>query len=356
MLLSCEKADISDLDAEILQEMENHGIPSIVACMVDREGVLWTGNYGYANTGEGIPATNQTIYSIQSISKLFLAITVFQLREQGLIDLHRDINDYLPFAVRNPNYPDAVISSYMLLNHSSSLAWPAPNEDLPDFHQFYTHEPPPLLIDWLPEYIFPDGENYRSFVWKDYPPGEKFLYSNIATSLLALVVEQISGMDYRDYCRAHILDPLEMDHSSFYLNELDYTHIATPYYNANSPMWFYTSRHYPAGFLNCSLNDFALFARACLNYGSFKDGQILSDTSFRKMLEIENPIKGVSNLWDHYFGDAVGHIGGGTGFASSATWYMEQGRAIFIFSNRYLNHVYPEGRIYGLVHLKCKGL
>ncbi|MCB0551244.1 MAG: serine hydrolase [Phaeodactylibacter sp.] len=49
---------------------------------------------------------------------------------------------------------------------------------------------------------------YRPAVWKKFPPGEQELYSNIGTSLMALIVEQISGEDYRDYCRKNILVPV----------------------------------------------------------------------------------------------------------------------------------------------------
>jgi len=165
---SCDKTRMQkiDIDAEILKEMQALEIPSVVACIVDSNDIIWSGNYGYANKEYAIPATNETFYLLQSISKLVLSVTVFQLWENGQIDLNEDINSYLPFDVRNPNYPDSAITTAMLLNHTSGLAWPAPEEYMPDFHQFFSHEEPPLLIDWIPEYIFPGGEYYRTFVWK----------------------------------------------------------------------------------------------------------------------------------------------------------------------------------------------
>jgi CubicO group peptidase (beta-lactamase class C family) len=102
----------------------------------------------------------------------------------------------------------------MLLHHTSGRAWPADEDHIPDFHHFYyADEELPLLIDWLPEYILPSGAQYRSTVWKDFAPGKKWLYSNIGTSILALIVEQISGMDYRDYCKMNILYRLWHPHA-----------------------------------------------------------------------------------------------------------------------------------------------
>ena len=55
-----------------------------------------------------------------------------QLWERGLIDLHADINTYLPFEVRHPTYPDVSITTYMLLNHQSGLSRPEDDDNIPD--------------------------------------------------------------------------------------------------------------------------------------------------------------------------------------------------------------------------------
>ena len=121
------------------------------------------------------------------------------------------------------------------------------------------------------------------------------------------------------------------------------------YNEANSPMWYLTCRHYPAGFINSNLVDFASFVQACLRYGELNGTRILQEETFRKMLELQNPQSGVSFLWDHYPGGAVGHIGGGTGFSTSVEWQHGSGTAFFIFTNLYNNSVYHQGRIYELV-------
>lgn len=351
--ISCSESTIDsiDIDTEILLEMEELAIPSVVACVVDSNAILWEGSYGFANIEYAIPATSETIYSLQSITKLFLSISTFQLWEKNQIDLHEDINSYLPFVVRNPYYPDSAITPYMLLNHTSSLAWPADGEDIPDFHHFYSDEEPPAVIEWIPEYILPDGEFYRGYVWKNFPPGEMYLYSNIGTSLLAVIIEEISGMDYRDYCKENILEPLGMTTSTFYLSELDAEKTVTPYNDENGPMQFFSSRHYPAGFLNCSALDFSKFTMAVLNGGSINGNRILKKSTMIKMLEVQAPQVGVSYLWDHYIGGTFGHIGGGTGFSTSVEWNLESGKAFFIFTNTRNNSVYHFGRIYQLVKL-----
>jgi len=338
-----------DVEAEILKEMEDQQIPSVVACVVKDGKIAWEGAFGYANTFLSTPATRQSLYTIMSISKLLLATTVMQLWEKGMIDLEADINQYLPFSLRNPYFPDQKITPYMLLTHSSGLAWPIEEDRIPDFHHFYTHEEPPLISEWLPDYILPGEAQYRTSVWKDFPPGEKWLYSNIGTSLLALIVEQISGEDYRDFVRANILEPLEMHNSGFRFSLLNEGLLVTPYNDNNYPMSYYTCRHYPVGFLSTNIEDFSHFVITFLNDGEFNGKRILQQSTIEKMLEIQIPNSGVSFLWWHYFGDSIGHKGGGTGFSTWAEWHLNGNTGLFIFSNKVNASVSQGGRIYELV-------
>lgn len=345
----------TDIIAEVEREMEAQGIPSVVACVVRGEEVVWETALGFANVRDSIPADRYTLYTLMSITKLFLATAVMQLWEEGRLDLDEDISTYLPFEVRNPNFPDREITSHMLLTHTSSLAWPVEEDRIYDFHHFYyTDEKVPLLREWLPEYILPEGEYYRNSVWKDFPPGEQELYSNFGTSLLGLVVEEVSGMDFRDYCREYILIPLEMHQSAFRFANLDEALQAYPYaenYNAGYP---YTCRHYPAGFLKSNLEDFSHFLIAFLNYGEYKGTRILEVSTVERMFELQNPTSGTSYLWSNCLGDCIGHSGGGTGFSNRAEWYLDKNKAMVILSNTYNTSVYPKGRIYELMKFQVR--
>lgn len=355
MLLSdsCEKSEDGatiDTEAEMLKAMDADKIPSVVACVVKGNQIVWETALGYADVASATPPERETLYTIMSIGKLILATAVMQLWEQDLIDLDADINQYLPFAVRNPNFPDKKITPYMLLTHTSSLAWPVDSNPIPDFHHFYyVDEEPPLIINWLPQYILPTGSQYRTSVWKDYAPGEKELYSNIGASLLGLVVEQISGQDYRDYCAEYILEPLEMENSGFRLADLDQTLLVTPYYDNNYPFGYYSCRHYPAGFMSSNIEDFSHFMIAMLNKGIYNGNRILEAASVDKMLTIHNPSSGAALLWFHFLGDCIGHLGGGTGFSTWAEWHFDDDSGLFIFSNKVNNAIAPKGRIYELV-------
>ena len=347
----CQKdqEEITNVNAAIEREMEAQRITSVAACIVKDRDIVWEGTFGHKDAALSKPTDRHTVYTIMSIGKIILSTAVMQLWEQGSIDLDADINQYLPFEVHNPNFPSHKITAHMLLNHSSSLAWPEDPDRIPDFHHFYTSEEPPLIRSWLPDYILPTGNQYRTSVWKNFPPGEQFLYSNIGTSLLALVVEEISGMDYRDYCRDNIFMPLDMEQTAFRLSKLNTENLVTPYYDSGFPMPYYTCRHYPAGFISTDIEDFSHFMIAMLNKGIYQNKRVLKESTFDKMIKLVDATSGTANLWVHCLGDCIGHLGGGTGFSTWAEWHLEAGTGFFIFSNRVNKSIAPKGRIYDLV-------
>ena len=352
IIYSCKKtvnSDEIDVEVEILKEMASERIPSVVACIVRDSEIVWEGTFGLADFEHSISTNRKTLYNIESITKLFVATSIMQLWENDLIELEGDINQYLPFNVRNPIYPDVAITTHMLLNHTSSLAWPKSEDRLPNFEYFFNHDEVPLISDWIPDYILPNGNNYRNTVWKDFLPGELELYSNIGVSLLALIVENISGMDFRDYCSEFILEPLEMIDSAFRLENMDEGLLATPYYNSNYPIEQFVYRHYPAGNLKSNIEDFSHFIAVYLNNGEYNTKRILESTTIEKMFEIQNPVSGMANLWNHRLGDCIGKYGGGTGYSAYVEWHFDAGIGMFIFSNKYNESVYPLGRIYELV-------
>jgi CubicO group peptidase (beta-lactamase class C family) len=349
ILSGCEKGGNIDVEAEILKEMSTAQIPSVVACVISNNEIVWEGIFGFADISESRLTTRQTSYTLMSISKLFLATAVMQLWERGRINLDEDINQYLPFEVKNPKFPNQKITARMLLIHTSSLAWPTDEDGIPGFYLLFQHDEVPLISEWLPEYILPGGSFYRASVWKDFPPGQQELYSNIGTSLLALIVENIWGIDYRDYCKSNIFEPLEMHNTDFRLSGFSEELLAIPYIDINHPLPQFTNLAYPAASIKSSMEDFSHFMIAILSSGAYKGIRILEPGSVEKMFELHNPATGRSLIWTNCLGDCIGHSGTGDGFSTRAEWYPESGKGLLIFSNKRNELVYPKGRIYELV-------
>src|SRR5262245_913060 len=95
------KADFETfLDALIPSQLRNRNIAGAVVSAVKDGQVLFQKGYGFADLEEKKPVLpDQTLFRPGSISKLFTATAVMQLVEQGKLDLDRDVNDYLDFAI-----------------------------------------------------------------------------------------------------------------------------------------------------------------------------------------------------------------------------------------------------------------
>ena len=202
--------------------------PSIATCIIYDNNIVWSNAYGYYDIENKKEATTQTLYLQASVSKTVTATALMQLYEQGLFDLDDDVNEYLPFDLRNPNHPDIPITIKMILSHRSSLA----DDNLYWIALSYLPGDPDVVgfpYPWLEEYLTPGGSAYSSSTWSMAKPGEEYYYANIGFSIIAYLVEILSHQDFNDYCREHIFLPLQMNTSGFRLRDHDIDTIAVPY-------------------------------------------------------------------------------------------------------------------------------
>lgn len=138
--------------------------------------------------------TADTRYRIASISKMFTAVGIMQQMDLGRLSLDGDAGEYLGFPLRNPDFPDVVITVRMLLTHVSSLR----NGDFYNFPCRYG-----LKEILLPEGLFwENGSRYaRKEPGLDVVPGKRFEYSDLNYVLLAAILEKLSGERFDLYER-----------------------------------------------------------------------------------------------------------------------------------------------------------
>ncbi|NUO83267.1 beta-lactamase family protein [candidate division KSB1 bacterium] len=349
-----EVKEFADTENEILREVNANQIPSLAAWVVKDDSLVWQKYYGYAEVASRRAADRNTIYGLASISKLVIVTATMQLREQGLLNLDADINAYLPFAVRNPNYPEQKITPYHLLTHTSGLAWPENEFEVPEYYTHYPLDSAPPLREWLPEFILPEGAHYVSTVWKNSRPGEREGYSNIGTALLAYLVEVVSKTDYNEYCKQHIFAPLEMFNASYVYADLDRSNLATLYDYPNHPIGFYRYRDYPAGDLKSTIANFSHLVMAYMHGGQYKNARILQESTVQDILKMRNPASGICLLWDYTVGDWYGHAGGKPGVAAYVEFQRDSKVALMIASNYRHGSVYPGNKIHALVRRIAK--
>jgi CubicO group peptidase (beta-lactamase class C family) len=185
------------LDEELGKEMEKHHIAGAAVSVVKDGELFFAKGYGSADLENGIPVDpERTNFRIGSVTKLFTWTAVMQLAEQGKLDLDADINTYLDFRIPD-TYPQP-ITLKDLMTHTAGF------EDryfeqlaLDADDQVPTRE---WLISHMPARV--------------RPPGDVAAYSNYGTALAGYIVARVSGEPYDQYIQEHILNPLDMVHTT----------------------------------------------------------------------------------------------------------------------------------------------
>jgi CubicO group peptidase (beta-lactamase class C family) len=274
-----------DFNRKIEFFMKIGHMPSLSACIIKNDSVIWSNSYGFYDLKNKKPASQDTIYMVGSISKMFAAFAIMQLYEEGLFDLDDNISNYLPFHIANPKYPDVNITFRMLLAHQSSLADSAYSLFILFTLLGYSH-------DWLNEFLTPGGYVYNPRNWKDYPPGEEHEYSSLGYEILGYLVERISNQSFDRYCEKNIFEPLEMKSSSFHLSDFNIDKIAVPYFwviGKFVQLPLYEIRNNAAGGLKSTICDLSHFLIIHLNDGVYNGTRFLNKSTIDLMQTIQYP-------------------------------------------------------------------
>jgi len=274
-----------DFDGKIEFLMKFAHAPSLSACIIIEDEMVWSDGYGYFDIKNQKIPDEDTIYMAGSISKTFTSVALLQLYEQGLFDLDDDVNDYLPFNLRNPDYPNESITIRMLLSHQSSLSEPVFSFLMRYFFFDYSYE-------WLEEFLIPGGCIYDPSVWSDRHPGEGFEYANIGFEILGYIFELISNETLEDYCEQNIFQPLGMQNTSFHVDDFDICNLAIPYvrkFGLYLPLPHYNIGSSAAGSIRTSISDLSKYLIMHMNEGVYDEVRILEEDTIEMMHTIQYP-------------------------------------------------------------------
>lgn len=280
-----------DLKVKILMKLCK--FPSVSICLIKNDTVVYSKSYGYSNFYLRKRANKGTIYMIGSISKAIVATALMQLYEKGKFRLDDNINDYLPFDVVDPYFPDKNITFRMLLAHQAGINdfGLKPKTIIPiavaaRLSSNYT--------SILKEMLTPDGKWYSKGFWfKKYAPGDISFYSELGIIIAGCLVETLSGLTLEDYCKKYIFEPLEMYNTSFSMKSIDKKRLARPYtyigrlYIPLPKYDFYLMD--AAGGIYSTAEDLSHFLIAHMNGGIYKGKRILREETIRLMHEVQYP-------------------------------------------------------------------
>ena len=384
-ILSYQKQDRNEQELiEFIESvMDSDNIPGLSVAVVKGDNIVWNKSFGMANIEQNISVSDSTMFMLASVSKTVTATALMKLWENGLIDLDADINNYLPFYVRHPDYPNSAITTKMLLTHTSGI------KDNWNVMNYYEGDPTIALGDYLQNYLIPGGDFYNQNAnFTNSQPGSNYSYSNIGAALIGYLVEVISLQPFNQYCNQYIFEPLDMD-SRWFLSELNIEQIAMPYksggaegdncydigcgvFNGNNPcqcddecieygdccsdyeeicgedgsgssvdlvpIGHYGYADYPSGQLRSSALDLAKFAVLYTNDGLYNNTRILNQETieFMKQIPYPNIDSQQAIIWYYKNQDnrtLFGHNGGDLGVITEMFISLSDEVGVIVLSN-----------------------
>ncbi|KAL5323690.1 hypothetical protein ACEPPN_008231 [Leptodophora sp. 'Broadleaf-Isolate-01'] len=344
-----QEKQIKDTLQSILQDSVDAGVPGIVAAISNSQGLVWSSSAGQASLEKSQPVDMTYLFGIGSITKVFVAVVIFQLIEEKRLTLSTKLGEILSPDVLDgiANASEATID--ILLNHTSGVeSW----EDDPTWRVAGRGR------DLEPTKIWGKTDPLK-YIRRPNPSGPKpgdWDYSNSGYTLLGLAIEKLTGRTAESEIRRRILEPLGM--RSTFLEGFEEPregsipnryHWATETFiesagicpaftkpredliNASTSN---LSVEWTAGGIMSSASDLLKFITA------LRDGRLVSASSL-DVMQTWRPAEETTEQGHGIFrwtspkgyGTWIGHHGGVLGFTASLWWKEEGDVAVCILSN-----------------------
>ena len=331
-------AQVNKAEESIGKIMKENKVVGFSVAVVKNHKIIYTHSFGMQDIEKNIPLTDQAIFRIASISKSFSATSIMQLVEAKKLSLDEDFSNLVGFKVRNPKFPETVITLRMVLSHTSSVN---------DSQGYFTLDVinPAKNPDW--------AKCYNS-----YEPGKGYAYCNLNYNMTGAVIERVSGERFDRYVKHHILDPLGL-YGGYCVDSLDKTRFATLYeYNKDSAKFIAATAAYnprseeiknhilgettpifsPTGGMKISATDLAKYMIMHSRHGKYNGVRIISKKSSiqmqTKLSEDEGYGLAIENTEKMIPGELMtGHTGSAYGLYSAMFFNPKKKFGIVVICN-----------------------
>jgi CubicO group peptidase (beta-lactamase class C family) len=320
--------------------------------VVDEDKILYEKGFGYRDIDTTLLYTSSTVQPVGSVSKTLIGVSLIKAVELNLLKLKDPINKYLPFKVTNPIHPNDEILIEHLAYHTSSIIdvneiylgvyfleskVKGDNEGAYDF--FKNPEERISLEEYLTNALDTKSNNYSKESFSSNKPGDKREYSNIASDLCALIIQNASKKNFREFTSEYILKPLGMNSSGWRFEDVEHAEQSRLFAYKDMMISRYSESSYASGQFMTSSEDLALFLRELIR-GYKGNGELLSKNGYN-MLFSEKKFDG--NTYGHFIeftdnwldikDNIIGHNGADYGVFSGMYFNPERGTGKIMISN-----------------------
>jgi len=320
--ISCSKDNLDEIEplselSEIIDSTLNASIqendPGIVIAVVYNGMPTLKKGYGMANIENDIPADPDTPYYICSISKSFTAVATLICQEQGLLNVNDKINEYFP------EFPEewSQITIHQLLVHRSGI---------PDWINDLLYYPDGIINEEAIQHVLDNSA-------LNFEPGTEWKYCNTGYTILAELIQKVSGKAFETFVKENIFDPLNMTSTLFYSEDSPEILDRAIGYAADGSISDYTLRTVGSTGVITSVNDMLLWDKAL--YSEQIISQELLDLAWTEHTEAA-----IADYYGYGFSlgninghKAVFHTGGFRAFRCMFIQVHEMEYAFMVFSN-----------------------
>ncbi|MFH6603800.1 serine hydrolase domain-containing protein [Maribacter algicola] len=197
---------IDSINVFVEKELVTRKIPGLSIAIFQSGKIIHKNSYGFSVVEHQVPANNNTIYALASLTKQFIAAGILLLEQDGLVEIDAPIENYID------SLPDKWkhLTLKQLLSHTAGLA--SMEEEWRSLKQ----------KGW-PKHVT------REMLWNSAKKdtiidraGNQFRYHNVGYSLCIFVIEKITKGDHRAFFKQRIFEPLEM-HNTFFEDQTKVT-------------------------------------------------------------------------------------------------------------------------------------
>lgn len=315
----------------VQQRLDALRIPAVSVAVIRGGKLAWAKAYGLKQAGTAEAPDGDTVFSVGSVSKVAAATIALRLVDAGTLSLDRDVNQYLRRwqIPQNQFNADRPVTLRMLLSHTGGLS-------VSGFPDFQPDEKLPGVLDTLDGRPPSKTEPVRVM----FPPGSAPQYSGGGTTVVQLLIEDVTGKEFDAVARELLFQPLGMNRSTF-ANPLPASHgnIARAHDAKGAPTalprGWETMPELAASGLWTTPSDYARLVIALLQSNQGAPGALLRPETAREMM---TPV-GPSRVGLGPFIDGRGltrrfsHSGSNDSYKAWMEGHLATGDGLVIFTN-----------------------
>ena len=317
-----------------LTSASDFGFSGVVLVGLD-EKIKFERAYGMADQVKKVPNAIDTVFDTGSVTKQFTAAGIMKLEMMGKLKTEDPINKYLD------GVPDdkAKVTIHQLLTHTAGF----PEYSGGDYERSERDETVKRILSTP----------------LDFEPGTADMYSNAGYSVLAAIIEKVSGTSYEAFLNENLFEPAGMTHTGYILPKFDKSRLPHGYvlgkdqktvldhlWSEQGPYWNLMGN----GGILSTANDMFKW------YKALQGNAIFSDDAKKKMFTPTfNDYAYGWEIGKTAHGKTIGHNGGNdVGFTAHIRWFPESGVCVIVMSNS--GYYFDTGNYSNLVGKKIAGL